>query len=233
MRYRSNVAREASSVDSVVPRKCQQIFNNPTEDASRLVLWFVLFFSSSSRSLSCCRRSLAHFANSSWLLVAVNSRRTAKYSACFVRCSENCFDIAIGREVAMRQTWKNHVSIYRLATCPEALVGGAQRHTNVLIVVAPMLLMSWITSSTMNMRTSKEGILAAGEDVHCDVLCEVVGLVDGGERIQSNGSDDGTASVPLGTRWVGGGLGLAMGLTTSVGCSWSFLRQQAATTSTI
>lgn len=35
-----------------------------------------LIFSSSSNILSCCRRSFAHLANSSWLLVAFKSRRT-------------------------------------------------------------------------------------------------------------------------------------------------------------
>lgn len=35
-----------------------------------------LIFSSSSSILSCCRRSFAHLANSSWLLVAFRSRRT-------------------------------------------------------------------------------------------------------------------------------------------------------------
>lgn len=37
-----------------------------------------LIFSSSSSILSCCRRSFAHLANSSWLLVAFRSRLTLR-----------------------------------------------------------------------------------------------------------------------------------------------------------
>jgi hypothetical protein len=42
------------------------------------------------------------------------------------------------------------------------LVGGGQERTRVLMVAAPMLLMSWTASSMTNMRTSNEGILSAG-----------------------------------------------------------------------
>jgi hypothetical protein len=75
----------------------------------------VLFFSSSSRSLSCWRRSLAHFANWSWLLVALSSRRTDKYSFCFNRCSVNCLETGIGRAVTNCQICllRQHISTSR------------------------------------------------------------------------------------------------------------------------
>lgn len=57
----------------------------------------VLAASSCSSSLSCCRRSFAHLANSSWLLVAFSSPRTFKYSACSFLCCAAVFDVEIGR----------------------------------------------------------------------------------------------------------------------------------------
>lgn len=59
----------------------------------------ILFFSSSSSILSCWRRSFAHFANSSWLLVAFRSRRTFRYDFCSSRCSRICADVPTGAEV--------------------------------------------------------------------------------------------------------------------------------------
>ncbi len=60
----------------------------------------ILVFSSCSSSLSCCLRSLAHLANSSWLLVAVNSRRTLRYSACVLRCSAADLAVGTGRKLS-------------------------------------------------------------------------------------------------------------------------------------
>jgi hypothetical protein len=48
---------------------------------------FLLFFSSCSKTLSCCLLSLAHFANSSWLLVAFNSVRNLRNCAFNSLCS--------------------------------------------------------------------------------------------------------------------------------------------------
>lgn len=55
-----------------------------------------LIFSSSSSILSCCRRSFAHLANSSWLLVALRSFRTVRYRACSSRWSRICFEVPSG-----------------------------------------------------------------------------------------------------------------------------------------
>lgn len=57
----------------------------------------VLFFSSCSSRLSCRRRSFAHLANSSWLLVACRSRRHARNSFCSLRCSANSLECAVGK----------------------------------------------------------------------------------------------------------------------------------------
>lgn len=55
-----------------------------------------LIFSSSSSILSCCRRSFAHLANSSWLLVAFRSRLTLRKDSCSSRWSRICFEVPRG-----------------------------------------------------------------------------------------------------------------------------------------
>lgn len=64
----------------------------------------VLFFSSSSSSLSCCRRSFAHLANSSWLLVALSSLWTLRYSVCILRCSAAALAVGTGRKLMSVQS---------------------------------------------------------------------------------------------------------------------------------
>lgn len=55
-----------------------------------------LFCSSFSSSLSCCLFSFAHFANWSWLLVALSSSRTRRYSFCTCLFSTASLDDSSG-----------------------------------------------------------------------------------------------------------------------------------------
>lgn len=65
----------------------------------------VLAASSCSNSLSCCLLSFAHLANSSWLLVALSSPLTRRYSACSVLCLAACWDVEIGRKLMAVQSY--------------------------------------------------------------------------------------------------------------------------------
>lgn len=121
---------------------------------------YVLVFSSWSSSLSCCRRSLAHLANSSWLLVAVSSRRTRRYSACVLRCSAAALAVGTGRKLRSVHSYNGCGAWLAFRDAGAIVTLERRKHTRLLMTEAPIRLMMCTATSTAKTMTRRDVISA-------------------------------------------------------------------------
>lgn len=127
-----------------------------------------LFCSSCSSSLSCCLFSFAHFANWSWLLVALSSSRTRRYSFWAFLFSTASLDDSRGNRFNMlhscdklliSNTAAKHTASVKLQHRELRRVGG---RTRPLMAAAPTLFTITVNSSTAKMTRMRVGDMVAG-----------------------------------------------------------------------